>query len=56
VINNTGPKDLLSGAFAFGGLIKLVGDNGDYVRFTVRDDLTSTKLKYFTATVYGAEV
>lgn len=56
VINNTGPKDLLSAAFAFGGLIKLHGDDGDYVRMIVRDNLTSTKFKYFTATLYGAEI
>jgi len=56
VINNTGPKDLLSAAFVFGGLIQLDGDAGDYVRFTVRDDLTSTKFKYFTSTIYGAEI
>lgn len=56
VINNTGPKDLLSASFVFNGLIKLHGDDGDYVRVTIRDDLTSVKLKYFTATIYGAEI
>lgn len=56
VINNTGPKDLLSAAFSFGGLVKLHGDDNDRVSIVVNDNLTSTKLKYFTATIYGAEV
>ncbi len=53
LINNTGPKDLLGAEFSFGGLIKLVGDDGDKISMTVRDDLISTKLKYLTATVFG---
>jgi hypothetical protein len=56
IVNNTGPKDLLSSVFSFGGLIKLNGTNGDKISAYVRDDLTSVKFKYLTATVYGAEV
>jgi len=56
VINNTGPKDLLSAAFVFGGLIKLDGTEGDEISVVVNDDMTSVKFKYLTATVYGAEV
>jgi len=53
LINNTGPKDLLGAEFAFGGLIKLIGDDSDKISLTVRDNLTSVKLKYLTATVFG---
>lgn len=56
VINNSGPKDLLSAAFVFGGLVKLNGDDGDKISAIVNDDLTSVKFKYLTATMYGAEV
>lgn len=56
MINNTGPKDVVSAAFSFGGLIRIVGDNSDHISVVVRDDLTSVKFKYLTATIYGAEV
>lgn len=56
VINNTGPKDLLSAAFVFGGLVKLSQADGDQLIVTINDDMTSVKYKYLTATVYGAEV
>ena len=55
LVNNTGPKDVLGVAFNFGGLLKLTQADGDKLIVTVRDDLTSVKLKYLTATVYGAE-
>lgn len=55
VINNTGPKDLLSATFGFGGLIKLHGDDSDKIQVVINDDLTSTKYKYLTATIYGTE-
>jgi hypothetical protein len=54
LVNNTGPKDLLVARFGFGGLVKLHDADGDYLRITINDDLTSIKLKYLTATVYGA--
>ena len=56
VINNTGPKDVSAVAFSFGGLVKLIGDDGDRISFFVRDNLTSVKFKYLQATLYGAEV
>jgi len=56
LVNNTGPKDVLSASFQFGGLVKLDGDLGDQMLATVRDNLTGVKLKYLTATIYGAEV
>lgn len=55
VVNNTGPKDLLSAAFSFGGLVKLDGDSSDKISVYIRDDMTSVKFKYLTATLYGAE-
>jgi hypothetical protein len=55
LVNNTGPKDILSGAFDFGGLLKLDESLDDKLIVTIRDDLTSVKLKYLTFTVYGAE-
>ena len=56
LVNNTGPKDVLGAAFQFGGLLKLVQADGDNITITVRDDLTSVKLKYLTATVFGATI
>lgn len=56
LVNNTGPKDLLGAVLVFGGLIQLVGDNGDKITVTVQDDLTSVKLKYLTATMYGIDI
>lgn len=54
LVNNTGPKDVLACAFGFAGLVKLSGDDSDKIVVTVRDNLTSVKLKYLTATLYGA--
>jgi hypothetical protein len=56
LVNNTGPKDLLGAVLVFGGLIQLIGDDGDKITVTVQDDLTSVKLKYLTATMYGIEM
>lgn len=53
LVNNTGPKDVLGVSFDFGGLIRLTQADGDLLRVTIRDDLTSVKLKYLTATAYG---
>ena len=54
VVNNTGPKDILAVDFSFGGLVKLSGV-ADVIRMRIRDDLTSIKLKYLTATVYAVK-
>ena len=55
LVNNTGPKDLLGVSFQFGGLIKLVEADGDYIAITIRDNLTSVKYKYLTGTIYATE-
>jgi hypothetical protein len=55
LINNTGPKDVLGAALSFQGLVLNQAD-GDKVRVTVSDDLTSVKLKYFTATLFAVKV
>lgn len=55
LINNTGPKDVLGAALSFQGLV-LNQSTGDLVRLTVRDDLTSVKLKYLTATLFAVKV
>lgn len=55
LINNTGPKDVLVASFGFGGLLKLDSATSDVIRVTVRDNLTSVKFKYFTATIFGAK-
>lgn len=55
LVNNTGPKDVLACAFGFAGLVKLDGATSDQIRVTIRDNLTSVKLKYLTATLYGAK-
>jgi len=55
IVNNTGPKDLLSASLGFGGLVKLSGTTSDKIRVVVRDDLTSVKLKYLTGTVFATK-
>jgi hypothetical protein len=55
LVNNTGPKDVLGAALSFQGLV-LSQATGDVVRVTVRDDLTSVKLKYLTATLFAVKV
>lgn len=55
LVNNTGPKDVLSSTLSFGGLIKLDAATSDVIRATVRDDLTSVKLKYLTVTGYATK-
>jgi hypothetical protein len=56
LVNNTGPKDVLACSFQFGGLLKLIQTDGDYLKITVQDNLTSIKLKYLTATLFGSTV
>lgn len=55
LVNNTGPKDVLSSAFSFGGLVKISEPGGDEIRVIIRDNLTSIKFKYLTFTSYGVE-
>lgn len=55
LVNNTGPKDVLGASLSFDGLI-LSQSTGDYVQIRVRDDLTSIKLKYLTATMFATRV
>jgi hypothetical protein len=55
LVNNTGPKDILGATFLFDGLI-LYEASSDKVTLTVRDNLTSTKLKYLTATMFAVKV
>lgn len=54
LLNNTGPKDIYSGNFALGGSMILAAGSGDIVKVTIRDNLTSVKFHYLTATLYGA--
>ena len=56
LVNNTGPKDVLGVSFSFGGVIQLDQAAGDKISVRVRDNLTSIKLKYLTATAYGVKV
>lgn len=55
LVNNTGPKDILGAALSFQGLV-LNGQTSDTVQVSIRDDLTSTKLKYLTATLFAVKV
>jgi hypothetical protein len=55
LVNNTGPKDVLGAALSFQGLV-LDEATSDVVRVTVRDDLTSVKLKYLAATLFAVKV
>jgi hypothetical protein len=55
LINNTGPKDVLGASLSFDGLI-LNQSVGDQVQIRVRDNLTSVKLKYLTATMFASRI
>lgn len=55
MVNNTGPKDVLGAALSFQGLV-LNQVDGDKVQVTVRDNLTSVKYKYLTATLFAVKV
>lgn len=55
LINNTGPKDVLGAALSFQGLVLNEAD-GDVVRVTIRDNLTSVKFKYLAATLFAVKV
>jgi hypothetical protein len=55
LVNNTGPKDVLGAALSFQGLV-LNEATSDTVQVSIRDDLTSTKLKYLTATLFAVKV
>lgn len=55
LVNNTGPKDVLGAALSFQGLVLNQAD-GDKVRVIVRDNLTSVKLKFLTATLFAVKV
>jgi hypothetical protein len=55
LVNNTGPKDVLGAALSFQGLVLNQSDS-DKVRLVVRDNLTSVKLKFLTATLFAVKV
>jgi len=55
LVNNTGPKDVLGAALSFQGLV-LDQSTGDKIQVAVRDNLTSVKLQYFTATLFAVKV
>jgi hypothetical protein len=55
LVNNTGPKDILGAVVVFDGLV-LNEATSDYVQMVVNDNLTSTKLKYLTATAFAIRV
>jgi hypothetical protein len=55
LVNNTGPKDILGAGLSFQGLVLNQAD-GDKIQVTVRDNLTSVKLQYFTATLFAVKV
>jgi hypothetical protein len=55
LVNNTGPKDVLGAALSFQGLV-LNQTDGDKVRLTVNDNLTSVKFKFYTATLFAVKV
>ena len=55
LVNNTGPKDILGAALSFQGLVLNQAD-GDKIQVTIRDNLTSVKFQYFTATLFAVKV
>jgi len=55
LVNNTGPKDILGAGISFQGLV-LNEATSDYLQISINDDLTSTKFKYLTATLFAVKV
>lgn len=55
LVNNTGPKDILGAALSFQGMV-LNQATSDVLQIRINDDLTSTKFKYLTATLFAVKV
>jgi len=55
-IDRTGKYDHMVATFSFGRAVRLYGGKNDWVKITIRDDLTHSKFKYFACTVTGVEV
>ena len=54
VLNNTGPKDLMSAGFYFGESMTMYHGTNDQVRVTVRDNLTGNQMpNFFRIKVFG---
>jgi len=53
VVDRTGTNDVITVGYYLGGIIPLVAGSGDFLRVTIRDNLTSVKFKHFTCTVHG---
>ena len=53
VINEAGPKDVISAGYLLGGAVVLKAGSSDYLGVVIQDDLTSTSFAYFQANGYG---
>jgi len=55
LLNNTGPKDVMSAGFYFGESMRLhAGHGNDQVRVTIRDDLTGNQMpNFFRVKAFG---
>lgn len=51
-----GSKDFLVAGFYLGGAIQLKAGTSDFVKVTIRDDLSDLSFKHFTCTVYAIKV
>lgn len=53
VINESGPKDLISVGYLIGGSIVLQAGSSDYLGIVIQDNLTASSFAYFQAVGYG---
>ena len=55
-LDRSGVQDVLAVSYSLGGAVKLIGGTSDFVRMTIRDNLTAVNFKLFQGTVYGVKV
>jgi hypothetical protein len=55
-LDRSGSTDLIVAGFYFGGAAKLKAGTGDFVKVTIRDDLSAGTYKHLTCTVHGTKV
>jgi len=53
LINESGPKDVISAGYLLGGAVVLKAGSSDYLGIVIQDNLTSSSFAYFQAIGYG---
>lgn len=54
--DRSGVQDILAVSYNLGGAVKLIGGSSDFIRMTIRDNLSQVNYKLFQATVSGVKL